>query len=94
MSIQTTTRSARRFALTLAVAGVAALGSVAVAPAAFAATNVDGPAYTIDGVSNGNGPDSFLVTDHGRTPIFFCDDVNPDKQHNNCVSISPDGARF
>jgi hypothetical protein len=94
MSIQTTTRSARRFALTLAVAGVAALGSVAVAPAAFAASNVDGPAYVIDGPDNGNGPDSFLVTDHGRTPIFFCDDENPNKQHNNCISMAPTGARF
>ena len=94
MSIQATTRSARRFALTLAVAGVAALGSVAVAPAAFAATNVDGPATLIPGPDNGHGPDSFIVTDHGRIPIFFCDDSNPEKQHNNCVSVNPDGARF
>ena len=38
-------RTARRFALTLAVAGIAALGSVAVAPAASAA----GFVYTQDG---------------------------------------------
>lgn len=91
MSSQTTTRSARRFALTLAVAGVAALGSVAVAPAAFAA---DGGNYVVDGTGNGNGPDQFIVTDHGRIPIFFCDDSNPNKQQNNCVSVDPNGARF
>lgn len=92
MNASTTTRSARRFALTLAVAGVAALGSVAVAPAAFAASNVDGPNYVIDGP--GNGPDKFIVTDHGRIPVFFCDDSNPNKQHNNCLDVSPTGSRF
>jgi len=75
--MNSTTRSARRIAVTLAVAGVAAFGSVAVAPAAFAADATDGPAYVIDG--NGNGPDSFVVTATGRTPIFFCDDVKPGK---------------
>jgi hypothetical protein len=94
MNASTTTRSARRFALTLAVAGVAALGSVAVAPAAFAASNVDGPNYVIDGPDNGNGPDQFIVTDHGRIPVFFCDDSKPEKQHNNCVEVSPTGSRF
>jgi len=75
--MNSTPRSARRIAMTLAVAGVAAFGSVAVAPAAFAADATDGPAYVIDG--NGNGPDAFVVTATGRTPIFFCDDVKPGK---------------
>jgi len=75
--MNSTPRSARRIAMTLAVAGVAAFGSVAVAPAAFAADSTDGPAYVIDG--NGNGPDHFVVTATGRTPIFFCDDVKPGK---------------
>src|SRR6476620_10313182 len=70
-------RTARRLALTLTVAGIAAFGSVAVAPAAFAAEGTDGPAYVIDG--NGNGPDSFVVTTTGRIPVFFCDDVKPGK---------------
>ncbi|MGZ4644950.1 MAG: hypothetical protein ACXVYC_01435 [Blastococcus sp.] len=77
MSTQTTTRTARRFALTVAVAGIAAFGSVAVAPAAFAADSTDGPAYVIDG--NGNGPDSFVVTSTGRIPVFFCEDVKSGK---------------
>jgi hypothetical protein len=59
------------------VAGIAAFGSGAVAPAAFAADSTDGPAYILDG--NGNGPDSFVVTATGRIPIFFCDDVKPGK---------------
>jgi len=81
----------RRFALTLVVAGTAALGSVAVAPAAFAADGYSGT-YLIDG--NGNGPDQFIVTDTGRIPVFFCDDANPNKQHNLCMSVSPNGSRF
>ena len=94
MSTQTTTRTARRFALALAVAGIAALGSVAVAPAALAADSTDGPAYVIDGPGNGNGPDKFIVTDNGRTPVFFCDADKPQQRHNNCISLSPTGQRF
>ena len=75
--MNSTTRSASRIAMTLAVAGIAAFGSVAVAPAAFAADATDGPAYILDGM--GNGPDQFVVTATGRTPIFFCDDVTPGK---------------
>jgi hypothetical protein len=86
------TRTVRRFALTLAVAGVAALGSGTVAPAAFAADAYNGPNYVIDGP--GNGPDSFIITDTGRVPIFFCDDANPNKLQNKCVSLSPTGVRF
>ena len=52
--------TARRFALTLAVAGIAAMGSVALAPAASAApVEQDGPGTIIE-TTNGNGPDQFL----------------------------------
>ena len=68
---------ARRFALTLATAGIAVLSSVAMAPAASAAPTQDGPSYIIEGP--GNGPDSFIVRDHGRVPVFFCDDDKPSK---------------
>lgn len=68
-------RSARRVALTVVIAGAA---SVAIAPAAFAADSTDGSAYILAGNGNG-GPDSFVVTATGRTPVFFCDDVKPGK---------------
>ena len=87
-------RTARRFALTLAVAGIAALGSVAIAPAASAAPVNDGPAYIIDGPGNGNGPDKFIVTDSGRIPVFFCDADKPNQHHNDCITLSPTGQRF
>ena len=66
----------RRFVLTLTVAGIAALGSIAVAPAASAAP-ADGPNYLVEG--NGTGPDAFVVTSTGRVPVFFCEDVQPGK---------------
>ena len=69
--------TARRFALTLTLAGAAALGSVAVAPMASAAPAQDGHNYLIEG--NGNGPDAFVVTETGRIPVFFCEDVQPGK---------------
>ena len=67
----------RRFVLTLTVAGIAALGSIAIAPAASAAPAQDGGNYLIEG--NGNGPDAFVVTATGRVPVFFCEDVQPGK---------------
>jgi hypothetical protein len=88
------TRTARRFGLTLAVAGIAALGSVAIAPAASAAPVNDGPASIIDGPGNGNGPDKFIVTDSGRIPVFFCDADKPHKHHGDCISLSPTAPRF
>ena len=75
--MSTTLSTARRFALTLTVAGAAALGTVAIAPAASAAPAQDGGNYLIQG--NGNGPDQFIVTATGRIPVFFCDDVQPGK---------------
>ena len=91
--MNTTITRSRRFALTLAVAGIAAFGSVAVAPAAFAADGVDGPATVIDGPGHG-GPDKFIVTDQGRTPVFFCDADKPQQHHDNCISLAPTGQRF
>jgi len=79
--------TARRFALTLAVAGIAAMGSVALAPAASAAQ--DGPAFVVE-KEKGNGPDQFLVYEHGKKPVFFCEDEKgkAKKQHNNCVDLA------
>jgi hypothetical protein len=78
----TITATARRFALTLTVAGIAALGSVAVAPAASAAQS--------DVVINDNGPDAFVILEHGKMPVFECDPINMNKQHNNCLRVYGD----
>lgn len=79
--------TARRFALTLAVAGMAAIGSVAVAPAASAAQ--DGPASVVH--SNGsNGPDAFILLEHGVKPVFFCDPANEHKQQPICTKVDGD----
>jgi hypothetical protein len=67
---------ARRFALTLTVAGIAGLGGIAVAPAASA-----------DPGSN-NGPDAFIQLEHGKYPVFECDADKPNKQHNNCIDVT------
>ena len=74
--------TARRFALTLTVAGIAALGGIAVAPAASAAQS--------DVVINdgNNGPDAFVILEHGKMPVFECDDLNVNKRHNNCIDVS------
>jgi len=69
----TITGTARRFVLTLSVAGIAALGGIAVAPAASAA--------------EGNGPDMFVQLEHGKSPVFLCDDLNEHKRHNNCLDL-------
>ena len=74
---RTTIGTARRFALTLTVAGAAALGSIAIAPAASAAPLADGTNMLIEGA--GNGPDAFILTSTGRIPVFFCEDVQPGK---------------
>jgi len=80
--------TARRFALTLTVAGIAAMGSVALAPAASAApVEQDGPGTIIE-TTNGNGPDQFLIGEHGRTPIFICDVENPKKHAKKCIDLT------
>jgi hypothetical protein len=80
--MRTTLSTARRFALTLTVAGAAALGSVAIAPVASAAQS--------DVVINdgNNGPDAFVILEHGKMPVFLCDPAKPNKQHNNCLDTS------
>jgi hypothetical protein len=80
--ISTIAGTARRFALTLTVAGIAALGGIAVAPAASAAQS--------DVVINdgNNGPDAFVILEHGKMPVFECDDLNENKRHNNCIDVS------
>jgi hypothetical protein len=91
----TTLSSARRIGATLAIAGIAALGSVTLAPAASAAPlESDGPISVIEG--NGHGPDKFIVLENGqRIPVFYCDDDKPNKQHNNCEApVVADGPRF
>ena len=87
--------TARKFALTLAVTGIATMGSIALAPAASAAAPVaqDGPNSIIEGV--GNGPDEFMLTEHGRKPVFFCDDEKSNQRHQNCIHLVPvGGSRF
>jgi hypothetical protein len=91
-----TLSSARRIGATLAIAGIAALSSVALAPAASAApAAVDGPISVIEGNGNG-GPDKFIVLEDGqRIPVFYCDEDNPNKRHNNCEApVVVDGPRF
>ena len=87
----TIARPARRFALTLAAAGIAALGSVAIAPAASAAPVQDGPSYVIDGPGVAGAPDAFIVKDKGRSPVFFCDEDKPNAHHNKCITTVEDG---
>lgn len=74
-------RSARRIALSVAVAGIA---SVAVAPAAFASPD------SMPSTSN------FIISpvtgDMVRVP-FYCDSDNVNKQHNICVEVRTD-SRF
>ena len=90
-----TSSTARRATLTLAMAGAVAFGTVALAPAASAAQpTVDGAYYAVDG-PNDNGPDAFVVTGRGRTPVFFCDPAEPRKRHNLCqADPSSGGGRF
>jgi hypothetical protein len=83
----TITGTARRFALTLTVAGIAALGSVAIAPAASAA---ESDVVINDG---NNGPDAFVVLEHGTMPVFECDPAKPNQRHNNCLHVYG-GTRF
>jgi len=91
-----TAHLARRTSVTVALAGAVPFGAVALAPAASAASadSVDGT-YTIVEKTNGNGPDAFLVTDDGRTPVFFCDDDTSNQRHNNCQDDpNSGGSRF
>ena len=86
----------RRIGATLAIAGIAAFGSVALAPAASAApAPQDGPISVIDRSDKNSGPDKFIVLEHGRIAVFFCDEKKPNKQHNKCEApVVVDGPRF
>jgi hypothetical protein len=84
---------ARRLALTLATAGIAVLSSVAVAPAASAAPAEAGLTFIDERPGKVNGPDAFIVTEHGRVPVFFCDDSG--KLAENCTPTGDgDSGRF
>jgi hypothetical protein len=49
----------------------------------------------IDGPGNGNGPDAFIVNEHGREPVFYCEADKPKKQHKKCVEqVVENGPRF
>jgi hypothetical protein len=95
------TGAARRLAMVLAVAGTAVLGSVVTAPAASASPLApvasvapvvqDGPSTVIERHGKG-GPDAFVVLEHGRQAIFFCDPAKPNKHHSKC--LVEDGPRF
>jgi hypothetical protein len=65
--------TARRFSLTLAVAGLAVIGGVA--PSASAAP------------PEGKGADAFIQLEHGYYPVFECDDLNEHKHHNKCIDM-------
>ena len=83
----------RRLGATCAIAGIAALGSVALAPAASAAQPVtveNGPNSVIDG-TGADGPDAFIIMDHGRKPVFFCSEDKPNQRHNNCEPLVASG---
>lgn len=80
-----------RIATTVAAAGIVLFGSVALAPAASAAPAQDGPSYVIDGPANGKGPDAFIVTDHGRVPVFFCD-ADSKAHAKKCAPIGDDSS--
>ena len=92
--------TARKFALTLAVTGIATVGTIALAPSASAAPVVqDGPGSVIEKL-NGNGPDQFLIGEHGKKPVFICgddkvkdnkDDKGKDekvKHANKCIDMT------
>ena len=85
--------TARKFALTLAVTGIATMGSIALAPSASAAPAPaaqvvqDGPGTVIEW-GHGNGPDEFLLGDHGRKPIFLCDADEPKKHAKKCKDLA------
>lgn len=71
----TITVKARRFVLTLTVAGIAALGGIAVAPAASAAP------------PEGKGPALIMDLEHGKLPVFECDTDKPKQRHNHCIDL-------
>lgn len=90
----TIARPVRRLAVTPAAAGIAGLDSVAIAPAASAAPAEDTTSYIIERPGKGNGPDAFIVTEHGRTAVFFCDDESNAHKNKCAPGIEDGGTRF
>jgi hypothetical protein len=72
---------ARRATVTLSATGLALLAGVLAAPAASAAP----------GSAHG-GPDAFVQLEHGRQPVFFCDEDRPNQRHAICLTLG--GPRF
>jgi hypothetical protein len=91
--MNTTITPLRRVGATLAIAGFAALGSVAIAPAASAAPASERSAQAVHS-TGANGPDAWVVLEHGRAPVFFCDEAKPNKQKNICLPGAYGGDRF
>jgi hypothetical protein len=98
--MNTNSSALRRIGATLAIAGIAAFGSVAIAPAASAAPNVaaapaaqDGPLKVLDREGKG-GPDAFIQLEHGRVAVFFCDEDKPKKHAKKCEAVVVDAPRF
>jgi hypothetical protein len=29
-----------------------------------------------------------VILEHGKMPVFECDDLNENKRHNNCIDVS------
>jgi hypothetical protein len=74
--MNTTLSPIRRIGAGLVIAGIATFGSVTVAPAASAAS-LDGPDKVVQS-DDGKGPDAFIELEHGRFPVFFCEDTSKD----------------
>ena len=47
----------------------------------------DGPASVVHR-SGAGGPDAFIIMEHGKKPVFFCDKGNSRKQHNICTKVT------
>ena len=58
------------------------------------AAPVAGSGYTVVHNDGGNGPDAFVVLEHGVRPVFFCDPEKPEKQHNKCTVPVTNPSRF
>jgi hypothetical protein len=65
--------TARRFVLTLTVAGIAVVGGVA--PAASAAP------------PEGKGPALIMEIGNRKLPVFECNPDNPNQRQNNCIDM-------
>ena len=53
----------------------------------------DGPDSVVLRSGHG-GPDAFILFEHGRKPVFFCDVAKGKKQHKVCINNTAGGSRF